>query len=63
MNDKRAQYLIEGITKDIVACLMEDEALDMAPSIAQVHNSETFARLSDTATACISKVPPMCTRY
>lgn len=50
MNDNRAQYLIEGIAKDIVAYLMEDEGLAMAEAIALFHNSETFAKLSDSKT-------------
>ena len=59
MNDKRAHYLIEGIAREIVAYLMEDEGLDMAPAIVLSYNSETFARLSDTETG----LSPMCTRY
>lgn len=50
MTDKKAQYLIEGITKDIVAYLMEDEGLALTDAIALFHNSETFAKLSDPQT-------------
>ena len=50
MNDKKISYLTEGITKDIVSYLMEDEGLSMTEAIALFYNSETFARLSDPAT-------------
>lgn len=44
---KNAQYLIEGITKDIVAYLMQDRGLDLPSAISMFHNSETFEKLSD----------------
>ena len=42
MNDKKIRYLTEGITKDIVSYLMEDEGLSMTEAIALFYNSETF---------------------
>ena len=50
MNDKKIRYLTEGIVKDIVSYLMEDERLSMTEAIALFYNSETFARLSDPKT-------------
>lgn len=50
MSDKKIQYLVEGITKDIVAYLMEDRGLALTEAIALFHNSETFANLSDPQT-------------
>lgn len=50
MTDKKAQYLIEGITKDIVAYLMEDRGLALTEAIAMFNNSETFTKLSDPQT-------------
>ncbi|VDR35517.1 Uncharacterised protein [Alistipes sp. cv1] len=50
MNDKKIRYLTEGITKDIVFYLMEDEGLSMTEAIALFYNSETFIKLSDSAT-------------
>lgn len=50
MNDKKIRYLAEGIIKDIVSYLMEDERLSMTEAIALFYNSETFVRLSDSAT-------------
>jgi hypothetical protein len=47
MIDKKLQYLVEGITKDIVAYLMEDRGVALTEAIALFHNSETFAKLSD----------------
>lgn len=48
--NKKAQYLIEGITKDIVAYLMEDNDMDLSTAIRLFHNSETFEKLSDDNT-------------
>ena len=47
---KRMQYLVEGITKDIIAYIMDDEGVDLSTAIIQFHNSETFAKLSDENT-------------
>ena len=50
MNDKKIEYLIEGISKDIIAYLMEDTGMNMTDAISVFHNSETFAKLSDPNT-------------
>lgn len=50
MNDKKIEYLIEGISKDIIAYLMEDNGMKMTDAISAFHNSETFAKLSDPNT-------------
>lgn len=50
MTDKKTQYLIEGISKDIIVYLMEDEKVPMTEAIGMFHNSETFAKLSDPRT-------------
>ncbi len=55
--NKKAQYLIEGITKDIIAYLMEDNDMDMPTAIALFHNSETFEKLSDEATGLYIESP------
>ena len=44
------QYLVEGITKDIIVYLMEDGGYDLPTALKEVYNSETFAKLSDEAT-------------
>ncbi len=48
--NKKLQYLIEGITKDIIVYLMEDNGIDMPTAINIFHNSETFEKLSDEDT-------------
>lgn len=48
--NKKVQYLIEGITKDVIAYLMEDSDMDMPAATTLFHNSETFEKLSDEAT-------------
>ena len=48
--NKRMQYLVEGITKDIIAYLMEDSGCDLPTALKEFYNSETFAKLSDEAT-------------
>lgn len=50
MNEKQINYLTEGITKDIISYLMEDEMLSINEAIALFYNSKTFAKLSDPAT-------------
>jgi len=49
--NKRAQYLIEGITKDVVTYLMQDNGMDVLTALSLFHNSETFEKLSDSSTA------------
>ena len=44
------QYLVEGITKDIVAYLMQDNGYNLPAALKEFYNSETFAKLSDEAT-------------
>lgn len=48
--NKKAQYLVEGITKDIIGYLMEDLQMSMPEAITLFYNSETFDKLSDEAT-------------
>jgi hypothetical protein len=46
----KMQYLVEGITKDIVAYLMQDNNMDLPSAVNLFHNSETFEKLSDEST-------------
>lgn len=48
--NKRIQYLIEGITKDIIAYLMQDNGYDLSTALKEFYNSETFEKLSDEQT-------------
>ena len=45
MTDK--QFLIEGITKDIVEYLIEDYGLDLQTALRRLYNSETYTKLLD----------------
>ena len=44
------QYLVEGITKDIISYLMQDNGYDLSTALKEFYNSETFAKLSDEGT-------------
>ena len=48
--NKRMQYLVEGITKDIVCFLMEEKGYELAEALGVFYNSETFAKLTDEET-------------
>lgn len=48
--NKKMQYLVEGITKDIIGYLMEDNGCDLLTAIKEFYNSETFIKLSDETT-------------
>ena len=48
--NKQIQYLVEGITKDIIAYLMEDNGCDLSTALREFYNSETFTKLSDETT-------------
>lgn len=51
------QYLVEGITKDIIAYIIDDEGVDLSTAITQFLNSETFAKLSDENTGLYIESP------
>ena len=42
--------MVEGITKDIIAYIMEEDGLDLTSALTQFHNSDTFTKLSDETT-------------
>ena len=48
--NKQMQYLVEGITKDVIAYLIEDNGNDLPTALKEFYNSETYAKLSDEAT-------------
>ena len=48
--NKKVQYLVEGITKDIIAYFMQDNNMDLLSAVNLFHNSETFEKLSDEST-------------
>ena len=48
--NKRMQYLVEGITKDIVCFLMVEEGFELSEALGIFYNSDTFAKLTDEET-------------
>lgn len=52
-----AQYLIEGISSDVVRYLVERDGMALPEAIAALHNSETFAALEDTETGLYIESP------
>ena len=43
--NKNVQYLVEGITKDILCYIMEDNHVSLSEAIDEFYNSETFEKL------------------
>lgn len=48
--NKQMQYLVEGITKDIIVYLMQDNGYDLSTALKEFYNSETFIKLANEAT-------------
>ncbi|MDL2256277.1 hypothetical protein LJC38_06805 [Parabacteroides sp. OttesenSCG-928-K15] len=48
--NNNTQYLIEGISKDIILYLMEDNSMEMPEAIVLFYNSVTYEKLNDEAT-------------
>ena len=48
--NKKVQYLVEGITKDIIAYLMQDNNMDLLSAVNLFHNF-------------ILRVPPLFMKY
>ena len=44
------QYLVEGITKDVIGYIIEDNGYDLPTALKEFYNSETFVKLSDETT-------------
>ena len=47
--NKRMQYLVEGITKDIIVYLMQDYGYDLPTALKEFYDSETFEKLNNEA--------------
>lgn len=47
---EKLNYLIEGITKDLVIFLVEDQKISMEDAIDIVYNSKIFEKLNDFQT-------------
>lgn len=48
--NKNFHYLVEGISKDIIAFLMADRSIDITEAITLLYNSATFEKLSNVET-------------
>ncbi|MCI5706329.1 MAG: hypothetical protein MR298_03250 [Odoribacter sp.] len=48
--NKQMQYLVEGITKDIIVYLIQDNGYDLSTALKEFYNSETFIKLTNEAT-------------
>ncbi len=48
--NKQMQYLVEGITKDIIVYLMQDNGYDLSTALKEFYNSETFIKLTNETT-------------
>ena len=60
MNDKKIEYLIEGISKDIIAYLMEDNGMKMTDAISVFHNSGRQWHENDRCHFCIPQFGDIC---
>ena len=41
------QFLIEGITKDIIIYLIEDYNMDLQTALRRLYNSDTYSKLTN----------------
>ena len=46
----KIKALIEGVTQDVVAYLVEEEGISIEQAMERVYNSEVFAKLCDKET-------------
>ena len=50
LNMDKVKALIEGVTQDVIAYLVEDDNLSIENAMNVLYNSEVFAKLSDSET-------------
>ena len=43
------QYLVEGISKDIIGYLMQDYGYELPTALNEFYNSQTYTKLADEA--------------
>lgn len=55
--NKRMQYLVEGITKDIIVYLMQDYGYDLPTALKEFYDSETFEKLNNEASGFYIESP------
>jgi hypothetical protein len=49
--------LTEGVTQDVIACLVEEEGVSIEQAVEAVYGSEVFAKLSDCETGLYRESP------
>lgn len=57
INLQTANFLIEGISSDVVAYLIEHENMSLPEAISTFHNSETFSKLTEFETGLYIESP------
>jgi hypothetical protein len=46
----KVKALIEGVTQDVIAYLVEEDQIQIEKAVDVLYNSEVFVKLSDSAT-------------
>ena len=54
---EKIKALMEGITQDVIACLVEEENFSIENAMDAMYNSEVFAKLSDLDTGLYRESP------
>jgi hypothetical protein len=57
---EKVKALVEGVTQDLVAFLVEDEALPIGQAMDKVYNSTLFDKLSDSETGLYRESSAYC---
>ena len=53
----KVKALIEGVTQDIIACLVEEDNIPIEKAMDILYNSEVFTKLSDSKTGLYRESP------
>lgn len=54
---KDEYFLLDNITTELVAIVMENEHLDMQDAMSRVLNSQTYEKIQDPRTGLLSQSP------
>ena len=60
LSENQIQYMIEGMTADLIRLVMERENLSMPDAFDKVYNSRTYKNLLNPLSQFIIKVLDMC---
>ena len=53
----KVKALIEGVTQDVIAYLVEEDSISVEKAMGMIYNSEIFAKLSDKETGLYRESP------